>query len=76
MANFRLALKVNKKDQGSKFKCHELTLGALSNNNNNKRDQSVVSVENIWTSLSGTSVPTSEARHIQKAWKAGGGKPH
>jgi len=31
-------------------------------------DQSVVSVENIWTSLSGTSVPTSEARHIQKAW--------
>jgi len=31
-------------------------------------DQSVVSVENIWTSLSGTSVPTSEARYIQKAW--------
>jgi len=31
-------------------------------------DQSVVSVENIWTSLSGTSVPSSEARHIQKAW--------
>jgi len=31
-------------------------------------DQSVVSVENIWTSLSGTVVPTSEARHIQKAW--------
>jgi len=31
-------------------------------------DQPVVSVENSWTSLSGTSVPTSEARHIQKAW--------
>ena len=31
-------------------------------------DQSVVSVENICTSLSGTSVPTSESKHIQKAW--------
>ena len=31
-------------------------------------DQSVVSVANIWTSVSGTSVPTSKARHIQKAW--------
>ena len=31
-------------------------------------DQSVVSVENIRTNLSGTSIPTSEARHIQKAW--------
>jgi len=31
-------------------------------------DQSIVSVENIWTSLSGSSVPTSESRHIQKAW--------
>ena len=31
-------------------------------------DQSVVSVEKTWASLSGTAVPTSEARYIQKAW--------
>jgi len=28
----------------------------------------MVSAPMIWTSLSGTSVPTSEAKHIQKAW--------
>jgi len=31
-------------------------------------DQSVVSIENVSTTLSGTSIPNSEVRHIQKAW--------
>ena len=43
-----------------------------NNNNNNKASRTWQTshsfLQKTWTSLSGTAVPSSEARHIQKAW--------
>ena len=37
-------------------------------------DQSVVSAENVWITLSDTSVPTSEVRHPESLWRSTKGK--